>query len=71
MIVRKLSERDDGNESEVFDIPASSPFLRVLVILALGGEEPCDGVGRLRGEDVIAGEDTNGLVTILSIEIEE
>ena len=55
----------------MIDIHAAPPFLRVLVLLALGGEGTCDGVGRLRGEDVIAGEDTNGLITVLAIEIEE
>ena len=60
MIVRKFSERDDWNQSEVIDIPATPPFLRVLDLLALGGEETCDGGGRLRREDVIAGEDTDG-----------
>ena len=54
----------------LFDIPAVPPFLRVLDLLALGGEETVDGGGRLRREDVIAGEDTNGLVTVLVIEIE-
>ena len=55
----------------LFDIPLVPPFLRVLDFLALGGEETVDGRVRLRGEDVIAGEDTNGLVIVFAIEIEE
>ena len=65
MIVRKFSE------SEVCDILAIPPFFRVLDLLALGGEETVDGGGRLHGEDVIAGEDTDGLVIVLDIEKEE
>ena len=55
----------------LFDIPAIPPFLRVFYLLALGGEGTCDGGGCLHGEDVIAGEETEGLVTVLAIEIEE
>ena len=66
-----MSERDDWNQSEVIDLPAALTFFRVLVLLALGGEKTIDGGGRLRGEDVIAGQDTDGLVTVLAIKIEE
>ena len=54
MIVRKILERDDCNQSEVIDIPATPPFLRVLDLFPLGGEETVDGGGLLRGDDVIA-----------------
>ena len=47
---------------EVIVIPASPPFLRILAFFALGGEEEIDGGRRFREGDVIAGEDTDGLV---------
>ena len=53
---------------EVIVIPAAPPFLRVLVFFALGGEEAVDGGERFREGDVIAGEDTDGLVLVLVIE---
>ena len=56
---------------EGFDIPGTPPFLRVLDLLALGGEETSEGVGRFREEGWIAGEDADGLVTVLAIEKEE
>ena len=56
---------------EVIVIPVSPPFLRVLVFFALGGEEEVDGGGRFREGDVIAREDTDGLVIVLAIEIKE
>ena len=37
----------------------------------MGGEETVDGGGRLCGEDVIAGEDTDELAIVLAIEKEE
>ena len=55
----------------LFDIHAVPPFLRVLDLFALGGEETFEGGGRLREEDVKDGEDTDGLVIVLAIEIEE
>jgi len=63
LIVRKFSKRDDKNQSEVIDIPAAPPFLRVLVLLSLGGSLTRRGCN--------SWEDTDGLVIILAIEIEE
>ena len=37
----------------------------------MGGEETKDGEGRLCGGEEIAGEDTDGIVTVLAIEKEE